>query len=302
MAERGVAAKGRGTSPDLFAAAATDRLAARGPAGRPAAAADARRHRRPAPPGGARTHRCALLVETGPAHLGHPVGTAGHREDDAGRGGRGDDGQGLRAPVGGERRGGRRPRRPSTTPGGCWVSRAGGRSSSSTRSTGSTRRQQDALLPAVEEGLVVLIGATTENPFFSVNSPLLSRSTLWRLEPLGDDDIAEVVRRGPRGRGGDGRPTRRSPPWCRWPTATPAPRSGTLEVALALAGTAPVTAEDVDRARAGPAAAPGGRRPLRPGRARSSSPSGGPTPTPGCTGWPGCSRPARTPGSSPGAW
>src|SRR5580692_7518430 len=58
------------------------------------------------------------------------------------------------------------------------------------------RAQQDALLPAVEEGLVVLIGATTENPFFSVNSPLLSRATLWRLEPLADHDIAEVIRRG----------------------------------------------------------------------------------------------------------
>ena len=58
------------------------------------------------------------------------------------------------------------------------------------------KAQQDALLPAVEEGLVVLIGATTENPFFSVNSPLLSRATLWRLEPLADEDIAEVVRRG----------------------------------------------------------------------------------------------------------
>ena len=68
------------------------------------------------------------------------------------------------------------------------------------------KAQQDALLPAVEDGLVVLIGATTENPFFSVNSPLLSRATLWRLEPLADDDLAEVVRRGARGRGGR-RPT-----------------------------------------------------------------------------------------------
>ena len=46
------------------------------------------------------------------------------------------------------------------------------------------RAQQDALLPGVEEGLVVLVGATTENPSFSVNAPLLSRSTLFRLEPL----------------------------------------------------------------------------------------------------------------------
>ena len=58
------------------------------------------------------------------------------------------------------------------------------------------RSQQDALLPSVEEGLLVLIGATTENPFFEVNAPLLSRSTLWRLEPLTDDELAEVVARG----------------------------------------------------------------------------------------------------------
>jgi len=43
------------------------------------------------------------------------------------------------------------------------------------------RSQQDALLPSVEDGTLVLIGATTENPFFSVNAPLLSRSTLFRL-------------------------------------------------------------------------------------------------------------------------
>ncbi|MHB1518550.1 MAG: replication-associated recombination protein A [Acidimicrobiales bacterium] len=57
------------------------------------------------------------------------------------------------------------------------------------------RSQQDALLPSVEEGLIVLIGATTENPFFEVNSPLLSRSTLWRLEPLSETELVEVARR-----------------------------------------------------------------------------------------------------------
>lgn len=57
------------------------------------------------------------------------------------------------------------------------------------------RAQQDALLPSVEDGLLVFIGATTENPFFEVNAPLLSRSTLWRLEPLAEDELAEVVRR-----------------------------------------------------------------------------------------------------------
>ena len=58
------------------------------------------------------------------------------------------------------------------------------------------RSQQDALLPSVEEGLLVLIGATTENPFFQVNAPLLSRSPLWRQEPLSDEELAEVVARG----------------------------------------------------------------------------------------------------------
>jgi putative ATPase len=112
------------------------------------------------------------------------------------------------------------------------------------------KAQQDALLPAVEEGLVVLIGATTENPFFSVNSPLLSRATLWRLEPLADEDIAEVIRRGLEAEkatadadavtalvsvaDGDARAA-----------------LGTLEVALALAGGEPVTSAVVERARAG---------------------------------------------------
>jgi putative ATPase len=112
------------------------------------------------------------------------------------------------------------------------------------------KAQQDALLPAVEDGLVVLIGATTENPFFSVNSPLLSRATLWRLEPLDADDLAEVVRRGLNAEGaiadaaavealvsladGDARAA-----------------LGTLEVAAALAAGEPLTAEVVERARAG---------------------------------------------------
>jgi len=50
------------------------------------------------------------------------------------------------------------------------------------------KAQQDALLPSVESGLLVLIGATTENPFFELNPPLLSRSTLFRLELLGPED------------------------------------------------------------------------------------------------------------------
>src|SRR5207244_4245448 len=58
------------------------------------------------------------------------------------------------------------------------------------------KAQQDALLPAVEQGLVTLIGATTENPYFEVNSALLSRTQIYELETLSDDDLAIVVRRG----------------------------------------------------------------------------------------------------------
>ena len=58
------------------------------------------------------------------------------------------------------------------------------------------KAQQDALLPAVEDGLIVLIGATTENPHFEVNPPLMSRSTLFRLDPLDADSLVELVRRG----------------------------------------------------------------------------------------------------------
>jgi putative ATPase len=57
------------------------------------------------------------------------------------------------------------------------------------------KAQQDALLPHVEDGTVTLIGATTENPYFEVNSALLSRLRVWRLEPLTDEEVGVVVRR-----------------------------------------------------------------------------------------------------------
>src|SRR5262245_36923562 len=57
------------------------------------------------------------------------------------------------------------------------------------------KAQQDALLPHVEDGTVILIGATTENPYFEVNTPLLSRMRVWRLEALADDAVATIVRR-----------------------------------------------------------------------------------------------------------
>lgn len=56
--------------------------------------------------------------------------------------------------------------------------------------------QQDALLASVEDGTIILIGATTENPYFEINAPLLSRSTLFRLEPLAKNDLALLVDRG----------------------------------------------------------------------------------------------------------
>ena len=58
-----------------------------------------------------------------------------------------------------------------------------------------TKAQQDVLLSDVERGLITLIGATTENPLFAVNSALVSRSTLFRLETLSEDDIIAVLRR-----------------------------------------------------------------------------------------------------------
>jgi putative ATPase len=58
------------------------------------------------------------------------------------------------------------------------------------------KAQQDALLPAVEEGLVTLIGATTENPYFEVNAALLSRCQVVALEPLAQEEVEQVVRRG----------------------------------------------------------------------------------------------------------
>ena len=57
------------------------------------------------------------------------------------------------------------------------------------------KAQQDALLPAVEEGLVTLIGATTENPYFEVNSALLSRTQVYELQELRAEDIARLLRR-----------------------------------------------------------------------------------------------------------
>src|SRR5215218_7320631 len=57
------------------------------------------------------------------------------------------------------------------------------------------RAQQDILLPDVEAGLVLLVGATTENPFFAVNSPLISRSQIFQFTPIAEADIKKLVLR-----------------------------------------------------------------------------------------------------------
>ncbi len=114
------------------------------------------------------------------------------------------------------------------------------------------RGQQDALLPAVEAGLVVLIGATTENPYFSVNSPLLSRSTLWRLYPLEDEDIRRIVRRGLAEVRAEADPDAVDE-LVSVADGDARAALGTLEVAvaLALARGGAVSRSDVDKARAG---------------------------------------------------
>src|SRR5262249_3333736 len=110
------------------------------------------------------------------------------------------------------------------------------------------KAQQDALLPAVEDGIITLIGATTENPYFEVNAPLLSRSTLFRLEPLSADSLRLLVGRALHAEGataddeavelllalvdGDARAALTS-----------------LEVALAISGGRGVTQADIEAAR-----------------------------------------------------
>lgn len=102
------------------------------------------------------------------------------------------------------------------------------------------RAQQDALLPAVESGLITLIGATTENPYFEVNPPLRSRSTLFRLEPLDAEALGELLDRGLQAEGAETDDDARAH------LATQAAGDGrqaltSLEVAVALASARPET-------------------------------------------------------------
>ncbi len=122
------------------------------------------------------------------------------------------------------------------------------------------KSQQDLLLPATETGQVVLIGATTENPYFEVNAALMSRSTLWRLHPLSDDDLVVLVHRGLE--------LRKSSITDEALEAITAASDGDARVALTTLDTAIVLARAQDAAsRPGPGRArrPGARRsPLSP--------------------------------------
>ena len=169
------------------------------------------------------------------------------------------------------------------------------------------KAQQDALLPAVEEALVTLIGATTENPYFEVNSALLSRCQIYELQPLSAEELAVVVRRGAetleaevgdelvalvaRRAGGDARnalnilelasQTARAEGGA--PRERPSPRSTSrTPPASGRSSTTKAATRTTTSSR------------------RSSSRCVAPTRTRRSTTWPRCWRAARTPASSPG--
>ena len=129
-----------------------------------------------------------------PALVGRALGTAGHRQDDDRPPRRRRDREGVRAAVGGERRREGRARGRRARPAPASASRARARSCSSTRCTASAARSRTRCSRTSRRGCFVLIGATTENPFFSLTGPLLSRSTLFRLEPLDADGAAHAAR------------------------------------------------------------------------------------------------------------
>jgi len=113
------------------------------------------------------------------------------------------------------------------------------------------RAQQDALLPSVESGELTFIGATTENPFFSINGPLLSRSSLFRLEPLSEPQLVLLLQKALRVEGASATQGALSL-LARLAEGDARSALNGLEVAIALAETAgrrAVSAEDVEAAR-----------------------------------------------------
>jgi putative ATPase len=110
------------------------------------------------------------------------------------------------------------------------------------------RAQQDALLPSVEDGTLVLIGATTENPFFSVNAPLLSRSSLFRLEPLTDSEMTTILERALEREGASAEPDAIAT-LIGLVDGDARAALTTLEVAIAVSGGPAVSVSDVEAAR-----------------------------------------------------
>ena len=130
-----------------------------------------------------------------PAAVDHPLGTAGHRQDDA----RADH---RRADAGALRPVQRRARRASRKSKRSWPRRRIAGAARGRRTIvfvdeihRFNKAQQDAFLPRVEAGDIVLIGATTENPSFEVNAALLSRSKVFVLQPLTSDAVEQILRR-----------------------------------------------------------------------------------------------------------
>jgi putative ATPase len=110
------------------------------------------------------------------------------------------------------------------------------------------KAQQDALLPAVEDGLITLIGATTENPYFEVNSALLSRSRVYELEALQPADVRQLLQRAVE-RGECGDPAQVDPAaldyGAEWTGGDARAALNGLELACEVAGEGPVTVEHV---------------------------------------------------------
>ena len=165
------------------------------------------------------------------------------------------------------------------------------------------KAQQDALLPAVEEALVTLIGATTENPYFEVNSALLSRCQIYELEPLSEEELAPDRAARSRGAGHEARrrPRRAGRSSCRRRRAQRAqhPRARRPDGARRGDGRSPRstwrTPPASDRSSTTRAATR-----ITTSFRRSSSRCAAPTRTRRCTTWPRCWRAARTPVSSRG--
>jgi putative ATPase len=165
------------------------------------------------------------------------------------------------------------------------------------------KAQQDALLPAVEEGLVTLIGATTENPYFEVNSALLSRCQIYELEPLGEEELRVIVERGVEALGAE-LPEEVAALVARRAGGDARNALNILELAVqtARAEGARVTDEHVGTP---PASGRSSTTRVATRTTTSSRPSSSrcaaPTRTPPSTTWRRCSRAARTPATSRGA-